>query len=156
SRLTYLYPVKGNEQALGMDYRRVPGQWLAVKRMIDGGVPILIGPINLVQGGRGLIYRVPVSVRGRYWGLISTVIDADGFFSDTLGKAASENVDLAIRGKDGLGPRGEVMWGDASVFGRKDALRIDVDVPGGSWVVALRGRDPSAAGSELWRLHLLV
>ena len=155
-RLIYLYPVKGNEKVFGIDYRKVPGQLAAVQRVIDGGTPALLGPVKLVQGGQGLIYRVPVSVRGKYWGLISTVIDSESFFADAFARAKAENVDLAIRGRDARGMQGEVIRGDARLFGASGVELIDVDVPGGKWVLALRGGALSFPAAELWRLRLLV
>jgi len=155
-QLQYLYPVKGNERALGLDYRKVPGQLAAVQRVIDGGVPILLGPLQLVQGGEGLIYRAPISIRGKYWGLISTVIDAKSFFADVITRAHAENVDLAIRGRDGRGMQGEVFQGDAALFGRGAVELIDMDVPGGKWVIALRSKPLASAPADIWRLRLLV
>jgi diguanylate cyclase (GGDEF)-like protein len=155
-RLIYLYPIKGNEKAFGLDYRKVPGQLAAVQRVIDGGTPALLGPMKLVQGGTGLVYRVPVSVKGKYWGLISTVIDADSFFADALSRAKAENVDLAIRGRDARGLQGEVFRGDARLFGQSGVELVEMEVPGGKWVMALRGRALSFPAADLWRLRLLV
>jgi len=155
-RVTYLFPVKGNEPVLGIDYRNVPAQWPSVKRVIDGGVPVLLGPLDLLQGGRGLIYRIPVSVHGRYWGLISTVMDAESLFADVFGKAVPENVELAVRGRDGRGLQGDVIWGDARLFERRDLELIDVDVPGGKWVIALHAKTSPAARGELWSLRIFV
>ena len=155
-RLLYLYPVKGNEKVFGIDYRNVPGQLAAVQRVIDGGTPVLLGPMRLVQGGQGLVYRVPVSVRGKYWGLISTVIDSESFFADVFAFARTENVELAVRGRDARGMQGEVFRGDAKLFGQSGVELIDVSVPGGSWVLALRGRAFSFPPGELLRLRLLV
>ena len=155
-RLIYLYPVKGNEKVFGIDYRKVPGQLAAVQRVIDGGTPLLLGPMRLVQGGTGLVYRVPVSVKGKYWGLISTVIDADSFFGDAFARAKAENVELAIRGKDARGMQGDVFRGDARLFGQGGVELIDMDVPGGKWVMALRGKALSFPAAEVWRLRLLV
>jgi diguanylate cyclase (GGDEF)-like protein len=154
--LIYLYPVKGNEKVLGLDYRKVPSQLAAVQRVIDGGVPVLLGPMKLVQGGQGLVYRVPVPVRGQYWGLISTVIDADSFFADALARAKAEGVELAIRGRDARGMEGEVFRGNARLFGQRGVELIEVDVPGGKWVMALRGPASSFAAAEVWRLRLLL
>jgi len=155
--LLYIYPVKGNEKALGLDYRKVPGQWPAVQRVIEGGTPILLGPMKLVQGGQGLIYRVPVSVRGKYWGLISTIIDSDTFFADAFARAKAENVEFAVRGRDARGMQGEVIRGDARLFGARGVELIDMDVPGGKWVLALRAMASSFPLTEAaWRLRFLV
>jgi len=112
--------------------------------------------MRLVQGGQGLIYRVPVSVRGKYWGLISTVMDSESFFAEAFALAKMENVELAVRGRDARGMQGEVFRGDAKLFGQSDVELIDVDVPGGKWVLALRGRAFSFPAGELLRLRLLV
>lgn len=137
-RLVYVYPVKGNEKAVGLYYPDIPDQWPDVKRAIDSGQPVLIGPLNLVQGGSGLIYRVPFFVEGKYWGLVSSVIDADSLLRSSLAEGMSDDLELAIRGKDSKGMRGDVFWGDAALFAKPDVQLIDVDVPGGKWVIALR------------------
>ena len=46
--------------------------------------PVLVGPVNLIQGGKGIIYRVPVFVRGAYWGMVSTVIDIESLFASIM------------------------------------------------------------------------
>ena len=155
-QLDYLYPVKGNERALGLDYRKVPGQLAAVQRVIDGGVPVLLGPMRLVQGGMGLVYRAPISIRGKYWGLISTVIDVNSLFAETTGSAAAEHIEIAIRGRDAKGADGDVFLGDAGLFRRRGVELIDMDVPGGKWVIALSTRALPSAPADIWRLRLAV
>ncbi|MDP2247164.1 MAG: CHASE domain-containing protein, partial [Nitrosomonadales bacterium] len=53
-KITYIYPIEGNKQALGLDYQTVPEQWPQVKEAVDTGAGVLTGPVNLVQGGKGL------------------------------------------------------------------------------------------------------
>lgn len=154
-RITHLYPLKGNEKVVGLDYRSVPDQWRSVRRVIDGGVPALLGPQQLIQGGRGLVYHVPVMVRGKYWGLISTVIDADSLFADAF-KDAPENIELAVRGRDGRGMRGSTFWGDSELFERSGVELIDVDVPGGKWVVGMQAISSDLDGHGLRPLRLAV
>ena len=55
--LTYVYPVQGNEAAIGMDYRKNTRQWPAVKQAVDERKTVITGPSDLVQGGSGLISR---------------------------------------------------------------------------------------------------
>ena len=61
--LTYIHPLQGNEKAIGLNYQNVPEQWRDVQRAIASEKPLLIGPLKLVQGGNGLVYRVPVFIR---------------------------------------------------------------------------------------------
>ncbi len=155
SQVRYVYPVKGNEKIVGLDYRSVPGQWPSVRRTIGGGTPVLLGPMPLVQGGSGLIYRVPVLHRGQYWGLISTVIDADSLIAEAFRDAAPENVELAVRGRDARGMRGGVFWGDPELFGRSGVELVEVDVPGGKWVLGMHAIS-SGLDERVWPLRILV
>ncbi len=56
----YIYPRKGNERVIGLDYRSVPTQWVQVQKAKDIEEIFIAGPVELVQGGKGLIVRVPV------------------------------------------------------------------------------------------------
>lgn len=75
--LQYLYPKALNQQALGLRYADIPDQWPMVERIMQTGQSQLQGPINLVQGERGFAFRQPIFVDGRYWGLVSTIINLD-------------------------------------------------------------------------------
>ena len=154
-RLTYIYPVQGNEKAIGLNYPDLPDQWPAVKLAIDREQPILVGPVKLVQGGSGLIYRVPIFIDGRYWGLLSSVLDSRSLLDSALEDSTSSRIALAIRGKDSKGMRGDVFWGEATLFDSKDAQLVDVDVPGGKWVMALQLTDMPDLRA-LWLMRGLV
>jgi len=154
-RLTYVYPVKGNEKAIGLNYPDVPAQWPAIKRSIDSKQPVLIGPVKLVQGGTGLIYRVPIFINDNYWGLLSSVIDSESLLGEALSEGASGAYALAIRGKDALGMAGEAFWGEAALFEHSDAQLFELEVPGGKWVMALRATMPPQQ-EGLWLMRGLV
>ena len=49
--LTYVYPVAGNEAAIGLNYERHPEQWRQVERAMTQGHSVLVGPMPLVPGG---------------------------------------------------------------------------------------------------------
>ncbi len=140
-RLTYVYPVKGNEKAIGLHYPDHPDQWLAIKHIIDTGQPVLAGPIALVQGGSGLAYRVPLYISGKYWGLLSMVIDMDSLFHTISEVNDIEHFDFAVRGKDAAGAKGGAVWGDMALFADHDVITQTIEVPGGSWVIGVRSRN---------------
>ena len=77
TRITYVHPLRENNKVIGMRYADIPAQWPAVKRIIDGGVPVL--------------------VHGRYWGLISTVMDSKSLLSNALGTATAQGMEIAVR-----------------------------------------------------------
>lgn len=152
-RVRYVYPLQGNEKALGMDYTQMPTQWPAVQRAIESVRGTLAGPIDLVQGGTGFIYRVPVFVKDEYWGMVSTVINKNSFFTAAFDELRSDRYQFAIRGKDGLGAVGDVFYGDPAVFTDPTAIQVESEVPNGKWIYAVRTKElPGNTGVE-WMLH---
>jgi len=113
--IRYIYPLAGNQKALGLRYLETPAQRDAVLRLMREQRPVTAGPIELAQGGLGIINRIPVIFTRpdgspHYWGLASVAInplpifERAGIRSDTR-----DNVRYALRGKDGLGAQGEVF-----------------------------------------------
>jgi diguanylate cyclase (GGDEF)-like protein len=154
-RVEYVHPLEGNKQAVGLNYPDVPAQWPQVKLAVETGRSVMVGPIDLVQGGQGLIYRVPVFIRGEYWGLLSTVINTDSLFKSAFGDLATHNIAFAVRGKNGLGMQGDVFWGDAMLFDDPDTEILELEVPGGKWAIATRFKAQSTGLAEFWALRAL-
>ena len=136
NRLSYVFPLLGNEKVVGMNYRDNKEQWPAVELVIQQGKPRLAGPVHLVQGGEALIYRVPVFLSGNYWGIISTVIDTTSLFKVMDPFIAKQAGRIALRGRDGKGAAGETFFGDADLFAT-DAVVLDIQLPGGNWQLAV-------------------
>lgn len=139
--MRFVYPLEGNEQALGLDYRNTPEQWPAVERAISSGKLNLAGPFELKQGGVGIVARSPIYFmddgKKRYWGLASIVIDFPRLLEQARVSAHVEGFDIAIRGRDGLGAKGAVFFGLAKVF-EDPVVEMTVHFPNGSWVMAAR------------------
>ncbi|MCW8890564.1 MAG: sensor domain-containing diguanylate cyclase [Sedimenticola sp.] len=141
--INYMYPISGNQKAIGLDYRKTPSQWAAVKRAIDTGQTVVAGPVTLVQGGQAFINRTPIFKSafsdkpdsGEYWGLASIVINMDSVFTAAGLPDAETKYQVAIRGKDGLGVDGDVFWGDAELFNQDPEL-LEVTFPNGYWQLA--------------------
>ncbi|RWK63633.1 EAL domain-containing protein [Mesorhizobium sp.] len=138
--ISLMYPMEGNEKAIGLDYRKDERQRVAALRARDERELILAGPVDLRQGGQGFVGRIPVFVRSagnteRFWGIISAVVDvqrlykASGLLDDDLG------IDIALIGKDALGPSGDQFFGNERV-GKSNPVTADVLLPSGSWRIA--------------------
>lgn len=138
----YVYPLEGNEAVLGLDYRQNEAQRAAAEQVRESRMPVIAGPVNLLQGGRAVIGRFPVFVRDeagkdRFWGIISTPIEMDYLYRESGLWAASDRFEFALRGKDAKGASGEVFYGEASLFD-EDPLLFDVHLINGSWQFAAR------------------
>jgi len=154
-----IYPVADNEQAIGLDFRRTPGQFETAERARLTRQIVLAGPMELVQGGIGLAMRMPVFFQGsdgreRFWGLVSAVIDLEAMYRESGLLAAGGPIEIAIRGRDASGPQGAVFFGRAGIFDEHPVL-TDILLPHGSWRMAAvpRGGWPTQADNA-WTVRL--
>jgi signal transduction histidine kinase/sensor domain CHASE-containing protein len=137
--IRYIYPLKGNEKALGLDYSKNMEQYPAIVRAEKEKCIVLAGPVHLVQGGIGIIGRAPIFVvdsvqKHTFWGIASTVISFDSLIEHCGVNSLHSKYRIAIRGRDATGPSGEVFWGDRAVFNQEPVL-LEVILPSGSWQI---------------------
>ncbi len=138
--ITHVYPLTGNEKALGTNLMELPAQKDAVLRVKETGQSVLAGPMDLVQGGKGIINRSPIywlptgGTKPVYWGQSSLVLMSDDLFREA-GLFDYPALRLAIRGQNGLGDQGAYFWGDEQVF-QQDPVIVNVKIPGGYWQLA--------------------
>ncbi len=136
--ISYIYPLKGNEAALGLDYMKTPAQKDAVLRAIRTKKTVIAGPVNLVQGGEGFIARIPIFTgdnADNYWGISSIVVDKNRLLNGININSEGDWLEVAIIGKDGLGLDGEVFSGDAAILD-KNPIMTTIQLPEGHWVLA--------------------
>ncbi|MCU7845703.1 MAG: sensor domain-containing diguanylate cyclase [Candidatus Thiodiazotropha sp. (ex Monitilora ramsayi)] len=144
--ITHLFPLAGNEAALGLEYEKMPDQWPAIQRAIDQKGTIVAGPVGLVQGGQAFIARTPIYTRGglgghlsvhkpAYWGIASIVIDIPTLFESAGLKQEMDGIRFALRGKDAKGTQGEMILGDSEVF-TSDPILQSILLPNGEWRIA--------------------
>lgn len=151
--MRFVYPLQGNEAAIGLDYQKNTEQWPVVEQVILSAQMKLAGPVQLVQGGRGVIARTPVYYREgnrrHYWGLASVVIDYDELMR-VAGVTAftPSGFQISLRGRDGQGDAGDTFFGNGEVFTDPTA-KMPVLFPGGEWVIAAKSAEGMDA-SALW------
>ena len=163
--ITHIFPLAGNEAALGLDYEKQAGQWPAIREVMEKRGTVVAGPVDLVQGGQGIIARTPIYIRKSlgghlshhepaYWGLASIVIDIPSLFDTTGIKPEMNGLSVAVRGKDAKGESGEMILGDPAVFSSDPVVQA-VALPNGSWQI---GAWPKGGwrgdGSLIWLLRV--
>ncbi len=138
--VNFMFPSKGNENVLGLDYRTVPEQWAQVQKARQIQEIFIAGPVSLVQGGQGLIVRVPVfrdpPLNYDYWGVISAVIDLDRLLKATGVIDFSHHYPLTIRGYDSEGEQGGIFFGVPNLAKTQYAQET-VHFPYGSWSLSV-------------------
>ncbi|MBJ7552890.1 EAL domain-containing protein [Marinomonas spartinae] len=83
-----IYPPKGNEAAIGLNILKSPPYNELTDISIRYNKAILTSPVQLIQGGRAVIYRVPVSITNSehenyFWGFVSAVINLNVLISNS-------------------------------------------------------------------------
>lgn len=137
----YVYPYKSNEKVMGHDLLADPARREAVLRAIEQRMFIVAGPLDLLQGGRGLIARLPIyrdTAAGEiFWGFATIVLDIEPLLAEAgLASGTDSSYRVALRGTDGLGEDGEQFFGEPDVF-YADPVLLDVALPAGRWQVAV-------------------
>jgi signal transduction histidine kinase/ActR/RegA family two-component response regulator len=80
--VTYMHPYEGNEAAMGHDLFADPARVEEATLARETGSIILSGPLDLKQGGRGLISRIPIYSNvsdepDHFWGFAMFVMSID-------------------------------------------------------------------------------
>lgn len=138
NRIQFVYPLAGNEAALGLYYPESKEQWPAVEKIMREHRPILAGPLTLKQGGLGLVYRVPIFLNNdsQYWGLVSTVLDFDALYA-TLHKRAQE-LQVRINVSDNESAF-RTLFGD-TLNTREHQEKLNI--PGRQWLLSIESKTP--------------
>lgn len=145
--VTDVYPVDINSSVLGVDFRNDPETKQDYDQTIASGEFVIAGPIDLIQGGRGLIFR-SAPVRGVNE-VYSIVVDFDAFLNGIGITDRNQLTWSAVRTSlpDG-GPTTNV-FGDSLVW-EIDPVLAEISLgevslqygmaPAGGWRAPLQGR----------------
>jgi PAS domain S-box-containing protein len=135
----YVYPLAGNESVVGYDPANDPRAEVrtGVQRAIESREVTLTGPLELVQGGRGLIAWQAVYQGDAYWGLVNILLDMPTMLEEAGLSEQPGGLDFALR--DGS----QVSYGPDQVFESSPVLSV-IRFPDDTWELA-------AAPTEGWQ-----
>ena len=131
-RIQYMYPRRGNEAAIGLDLLSDPRPSVqeTVRRAMASDHVTINGPLELKQGGSGIIARLPIRSGGALWGLAAVVIDLPALFAEA--GIQPENGGLLIAARDG---DREVFFGEGDVFTSQPEIQR-IPLVDGAWEIA--------------------
>ncbi|AFY39293.1 histidine kinase [[Leptolyngbya] sp. PCC 7376] len=175
--VTYITNLERNKQAINHDLFGDPSRRGQVLDVISQRGVIIAGPIELVQGGQGLIARKAIftklgafspqryvedkqisrqekwlqSIPSDFWGFATTVIDVETLFEEAGLNDLPTQYRYALRGRHGMGNEGEIFWGDADIF---DDLSVSavVSLPNGEWILGIQ----TSTSPWLWVRSTLI
>ena len=136
-----VYPLAGNEQAIGfnqlMDIEQGTDAWETLQQQ----KLILSGPVSLVQGGQGLVARYPITLEDRnegpeqFWGFSNVVIRVDALLKNAQFQALVEQ-GFAYR-LDRVDLETPLVISENNAEALVEPVVIEMSLPGVRWHLAL-------------------
>ena len=135
--VTHIYPRSASEDVVGLDLLANAAHSEAVQRTINSRGFVVAGPLELAQGGRILIGRLPIFAPGAkskeaFWGFATIIIDFTVLIAETELLSAASSLRYALREKD---TQDGIFFGDENVFDQHPVV-LEVVLPSGSWQLA--------------------
>ena len=130
--IRYTYPNNRDEGLVGYNLLKDPRP--SVRRTIHKAMEseqiTLNGPLELKQGGSGLVARLPVRCSGKTWGLAAVVIDLEELFIEA--GVTSRHGELLVSARD---TDRNTFFGDPDVFMSSPVIQR-IPLVDGHWEVA--------------------
>jgi len=151
-----VYPAdSGNLKVIGnniLEDKR-PGFAAVVKRAVETRTMAVHEPVELIQGGLGLLTRQAIFVQDQPWGAVGMVFMIPNLLE---GSRITLPTGYAWAVRTG---RGTAVGGDQEVFKRSPAM-ARIDLPDGSWELAVAPpalwRDTAESGPEMAGLRVVL
>lgn len=151
--ITQVYPLAGNENSIGFNQFEDPLQRNEVLRARDSGEMTMTGLVELVQGGKGVVARLPITLEEegdtRFWGLSSVTIRIDHLLdSANIQQLESQKMAYKLWRINPMDNAQEIIAIHASQW-LEDTVDKTVDVPNGVWILSVA---PEGGWINEWRL----
>lgn len=136
--VSQIYPIQGNENAMGFNMLEDSERKKAARLARDSGEYTLAGPFELVQGGTGVllfdpVYQIDAQGNKKFWGFSILVMDWEKFIDKMeLNKLEDVGYHYQIwkRGnKDGE----KAVIAQCVNFEKEDTLEVACEVPNDIW-----------------------
>ncbi|WP_406653213.1 ATP-binding protein [Marinoscillum sp.] len=136
------YPLVGNEASIGYNIGNDSAHREEAEQAKLRGELYFEGPINLIQGGKGIVGRVPISRNGEFWGFSAVIIRHETLLRalnlDSTGmndRFIYQLVKIHTGGAESNPYFQHVETIDRGIFS-------EVDVPIGDWIIYVKMKHP--------------
>lgn len=163
--LRAVFPVQSNQAAIGLNYRRNATQWPAIREAMVSRNVVIAGPLDLVQGGRAMLIRIPVFASSfddqpmserPYWGVVTLVVDKASLMGAAKVGDAARGLRVAVVNKNATGIQNSHIYGSPGLQDL-DSVSLPLSLPGGlNWaVVGYPEVGWSIEGDQVWITQLV-
>lgn len=132
------YPLKGNEEAIGLDMLQNPARVKEARLAKKSGKYTIAGPYELVQGGKGSllfdpVYRTDENGKKEFWGFSILVMNWEKFMKEIeLEKLEEAGYYYQIWKKD-LYSGEKIVIAESKKLNTENSMKVKCSVPNDTW-----------------------
>lgn len=158
NKLTLVYPLAGNQKAIGQNLSSIPGLSETLNKAIENRSVVIDGPRKLTQGGRGVVGQNPIFIGGddgRYWGVALIAWNFQKVMEDAGIPLNHKKYQFALQSQDSSGSVGSIFYGQQEVLDNQPQ-QASIYLPGRLWLLSAVPRkgwnEPIAS---YWHIRLI-
>ena len=114
TRISHIYPYEAYKQVIGIDLASIEAQRDLILYAKEHLKSVFVAPVDLVEGGVGIIVRMPVVVHGEYFGQVAIVFNYENTLRASGLLKLSEKYHVELSGTDPFTGDKTVIWTNAT------------------------------------------
>jgi len=153
--ITHIYPYEENKSAIGIDLAAEASQRELILYAKDNIRPVFAAPVNLVEGGIGIIVRIPVVLDDAYYGQVAIIFDYDKTIASSGIESLSGDYIVELAGFDPLNGDKVIIWnngGDPT----GDTIEQEVNLYGSALVLTVMPHEGWQGKTVLYHMLFFI
>lgn len=139
--IKYVYPLKENQSALNLNLLASPNLRKEALKSIENKKMYFAGPLQLKQGGTGIVGRLPVYRNNKFWGFSAVIIRLENLLkSSGINNIDTSKFYLQFTKKDSETQKEINYLPVKKTFSQKN--RLSIYIPDGDWTIHLKALHP--------------
>tara|TARA_Y100001980_G_C14556924_1_gene354266 strand:- start:92741 stop:94912 length:2172 start_codon:yes stop_codon:yes gene_type:complete len=138
--ITHVYPLEGNEKAVGLDILNHAPASAEAKKAIERGNLFFAGPLELVQGGLAVVGRLPIYIENEFFGFSVTVIRLQTLVKALGVISADKEFNYQLSKINPITEKEEFFLSDVIDKGNESVM--SVEIADGEWILYVSPRFP--------------
>lgn len=125
--ITQVYPYESNKGAIGTDLSKIDAQKGTILYAKESGKSTFSAPVNLVQGGTGIVARIPINKDGQYFAQVAMVFNYDEVFKNVGLESLSREYNISLTSMEPLSNTSKNIWSRGELIqNQTETIEIDL------------------------------
>ena len=156
----HIYPLKGNEKAIGHNLLKDPTRREAAYKAMHSNKTTFIGPIKLIQNNKyAVIIRKPIAIlkdnQKDFWGFSTALIHVENILSHINIKLDEEKYAFAVYGNN-PDLKEAPLFLSSKTSPNLNASKYEIEVPNGKWQLIIETINKDYNSNLLYFVGLLI